>query len=72
MDVNLNQNMAECLQKTFNVGSTVVQNICNERVYTIPWGGADWMLFAFLSVLALGLCAVVLMFVLMMIGDVMP
>ena len=31
-----------CLQKTNDIGQTIVHNICTGAITTVPWGSADW------------------------------
>lgn len=40
--MNINQNIAACIEHTNNFGSTVVHNICNGATQVVPWGGMDW------------------------------
>ena len=52
--------VAECLKETTNFGETIVKNICDGTVNTIPWGGADWVLFGVLFTIGIGLALMVL------------
>lgn len=41
--MDINQNIAACIEHTNNFGSTVAHNICNGTTQVVPWGGVDWM-----------------------------
>jgi len=59
------QTLDQCLKTTMNFGEFIIRNICTGQVYTIPFGGMDW-------VIAIGLLAagfgLVLMFFAMAIS----
>jgi hypothetical protein len=44
--MDINQNIAQCIQHTNNFGSTVLHNICNGTTQVVPWGGVDWLALA--------------------------
>lgn len=56
MDANLN--IAQCLREQTNFGETIVHNICNNTVASVPWGTADWALCLVLLGGALVFCLV--------------
>lgn len=37
-----NVNAAQCLYNEMTFGETIVHNICNDTISTVPWGGVDW------------------------------
>lgn len=42
MDVNAN--LARCIQEAHNIGSTTFVNICNGHTTVVNWGMGDWAL----------------------------
>lgn len=40
--MDINQNIAACIEHTNNIGATVVHNICNGTTQVVPWGSLDW------------------------------
>ncbi len=59
MDTNLNFNNAECMRDTYDIGKTIVHNVCNCTVTEVPWGMLDW-----LSTIVIPVCSFVLLFLL--------
>ena len=49
-----------CLQKTNDIGQTIVHNICANTTATIPWGSADWVAFC-LSITVVSFLGLVLL-----------
>ena len=41
--MDINQNVAMCIVKANNIGSTAVHNICNGTTQVVPWGSGDWV-----------------------------
>ncbi len=41
--MDLNQNIARCIEHANNIGSTVTHNICNGTTQVVPWGSLDWL-----------------------------
>jgi hypothetical protein len=41
--MDINQNVAMCIVKANNIGSTAVHNICSGTSSVVPWGSADWV-----------------------------
>lgn len=60
MDQTINANLAHCIQKAHDVGSTKIYNICTGAIQQIPWGSSDWLGFLGLCGLA---CGVLMLFV---------
>jgi hypothetical protein len=43
MEQSINLAHKDCLVQAYNIGSTVVHNICDGTSRTIPYGSLDWM-----------------------------
>lgn len=50
-----------CVREQAQIGHTVIHNICDGRVSSVPWGNLDWLGFfgmgGLVGVMALILCA---------------
>lgn len=42
-EMDINQNLAKCIEHTNDFGQTVVHNICNGTTQVVPWGSMDWV-----------------------------
>lgn len=67
--INFNHNAAECIKSTSKIGETIYMNICNGSISSVPWGGADWIIFIFLCGMALCVLALLVGIVLMLVCD---
>jgi hypothetical protein len=43
--------ISDTTKSTSHFGKTVYHDINTGKTYTVPWGGADWLLFVFLVAL---------------------
>lgn len=62
MTLDHNQNYAVCIGKeTWNLGSTVVHNICTGETTTVEWGlyGWFWQLFGVVAVITVAVFLIV-------------
>jgi hypothetical protein len=50
--MDINANIAKCIEHTNDFGSTVIHNICNGTTQVVPWGSLDWTLAAVLGTFA--------------------
>jgi hypothetical protein len=57
--MNINQNIAECIKSTGNIGSTLYTNICNGQQNTVSWGSAEWIAAILVVVLVLVFATVI-------------
>lgn len=51
MDANLNT--TQCLKESMNWGETIVRNICNGSIHSVPWGTMDYVV-AVLAIAVVG------------------
>ena len=45
-----------CIREQSEIGHTVIHNICNGDVSTVPWGAVSWLGFWSMGALAFALC----------------
>lgn len=43
--MDINANVAQCLNSAMHLGFTRVHNICSGTTYDVPWGTVDWIAF---------------------------
>lgn len=59
----------QCLKSISHIGSTTYMNVCNGATYSVPWGGADWILAVLGALLLVSLIALVATFIIMFRHD---
>jgi len=64
VDINLNQNTAQCIKAVENIGSTVYTNICTGTSTVVPWGSSTW----FGNIFGITVLSLFILFILGVIG----
>jgi len=66
--MDLNNNLADCVQHSFNIGETVYYNICTGTTKAVPWGSMEWAMGGLMVLLIPAIVPFVL-FVLFVVRD---